>query len=223
MKAPAFTQKLGFRIQLILAAFILAMAVFHFVYWQPQMENRLRQSIQQSVSRNLETIANATAPQLYTNDIPTVQDVATLFIKQYNSVSPIKRDPLTQKQGYSDIGGTKVVRLEVFGRNGSSKFNFGELQDPQSATRDDLVHVRVNAELDIDFTKIQVGAIEASFDISEAIAQEHAWLLWYEELQLAFAFCLAVATALVLDRNVRRPLTMLANASSRCFPNPSGR
>lgn len=213
MKAPAFTQKLGFRIQLILAAFILAMAVFHFVYWQPQMENRLRQSIQQSVSRNLETIANATAPQLYTNDIPTVQDVATLFIKQYNSVSPIKRDPLTQKQGYSDIGGTKVVRLEVFGRNGRSKFKFGEQQDPESATRDDLVHVRVNAELDIDFTKIQVGAIEASFDISEAIDQEHAWLLWYEELQLAFAFCLAVATALVLDRNVRRPLTMLANAS----------
>lgn len=213
MKAPAFTQKLGFRIQLILAAFILAMAVFHFVYWQPQMENRLRQSIQQSVSRNLETIANATAPQLYTNDITTVQDVTTLFIKQYNSVSPIKRDPLTQKQGYSDIGGTKVVRLEVFGRNGRSKFKFGEQQDPESATRDDLVHVRVNAELDIDFTKIQVGAIEASFDISEAIAQEHAWLLWYEELQLAFAFCLAVATALVLDRNVRRPLTMLANAS----------
>ena len=213
MKAPAFTQKLGFRIQLILAAFILAMAVFHFVYWQPQMENRLRRSIQQSVSRNLETIANATAPQLYTNDIPTVQDVATLFIKQYNSLSPIKRDPLTQKQGYSDIGGTKVVRLEVFGRNGRSKFKFGEQQDPESATRDDLVHVRVNAELDIDFTKIQVGAIEASFDISEAIEKEHAWLLWYEELQLAFAFCLAVATALVLDRNVRRPLTMLANAS----------
>ena len=132
MKALAFTQKLGFRIQLILAAFILAMAVFHFVYWQPQMENRLRRSIQQSVSRNLETIANATAPQLYTNDITTVQDVATLFTKQYNSVSPIKRDPLTQKQGYSDIGGTRVVRLEVFGRNGNSKFKFGEPQDPQS-------------------------------------------------------------------------------------------
>ena len=63
------------------------------------------------------------------------------------------------------------------------------------STRDDLVHARVNAELDIDFTKIQVGAIEASFDISEAIEKEHAWLLWYEELQLAFAFCLAVATA----------------------------
>ena len=213
MKAPAFTQRLAFRIQLILAAFVLAMAVFHIAYWQPQMENRLRRSIQRSVSRNLETIANAAAPQLYNNDITTVQDVTTLFIKQYNSESPIKQDPLTQSRGYSDVGGTKVVHLEVFGRNGDSKFKYGEAQVPLAASDNDLLRVRVDANLDIDYTKIQVGEIEASFDISEAIEKEHAWLLWYEQLQLAFALCLAVATALVLDRNVRQPLTMLADAS----------
>ena len=75
MNLPSFTQKLSFRIQLILAAFVIAMAAFHLLYWQPEMENRLRRSITNSVTRNVDTIANAAAPELYAGDLQSMNDV----------------------------------------------------------------------------------------------------------------------------------------------------
>ena len=84
MNLPSFTQKLSFRIQLILAAFVIAMAAFHLLYWQPEMENRLRRSITNSVTRNVDTIANAAAPELYAGDLQSMNDVLTSFVEQYN-------------------------------------------------------------------------------------------------------------------------------------------
>lgn len=209
MNLPSFTQKLSFRIQLILAAFVIAMAAFHLLYWQPEMENRLRRSITNSVTRNVDTIANAAAPELYAGDLQSMNDVLTSFVEQYNQDRRINSDPETGQLSYSDAGDTRVTYLEILGNTGDSKFRFGEPPENHSAESTNLLHV----QREVVFVGLSAGIVKASFDISTAIAREHSWLLWYEELQLAFAFGLAIATALVLDRNVRRPLTLLAKAS----------
>ena len=209
MPLPNFTHKLSFRIQLILAVFVIAMGSFHLLYWQPKMENKLRESISNNMDRNLETIANAAAPRSYAGDLQAVEDLLDLFTEQYNQRSVIRPDPTSGKLIYSDSGDVRVIYLEYVDVDGNPSYSFGIKDTGPDEPDDNLLRYRKR----IEFGETNLGEIQAWFDISGAIKREHQWLLWYEELQLAFAFCLAIVTAWVLDRNVRRPLTLLARAS----------
>lgn len=209
MPLPNFTHKLSFRIQLILAVFVIAMGSFHLLYWQPKMEDKLRESISNNMDRNLETIANAAAPRSYEGDLQAVEDLLELFTEQYNQRSVIRPDPTSGKLIYSDSGDVRVIYLEYVDVDGNPSYSFGIKDTGPDEPNDNLLRYRKR----IEFGETNLGEIQAWFDISGAIKREHQWLLWYEKLQLAFAFCLAIVTAWVLDRNVRRPLTLLARAS----------
>ena len=206
MKLSSITQKLSFRIQSILGVFIIAMAAFHLLYWQPRMENRLRRSITDSIERNLTTLVNAVTLSAYNNqfDLSSQKETFELFVQQY---SPDLRNPASLDT--SRDSGIRIVYLEWTNRSGNSIYLHGKAAIPtQIDTSNYLI-----ANKEIALLGSSVGDVKATFDISKAISQEHDWLLWYEVLQLGFAFCLALATGWVLDRKVRQPLTMLAKAS----------
>ncbi|MDB4679179.1 response regulator [Rhodopirellula sp.] len=214
MKLPNFAFKLGFRIQVILASFVIAMAAFHLIYWQPRMEAKLRQSFEQNINRNLDSICLAIAPNLYSGDAAGATERIESFLKQYNEKPFAETDiALASEEPGRDIS---VRHIELWNAQGGLLYRSGsEDTDSENEFRPDDPNL-------LDFFKRvnfgkgpegNVGEINAWFDISGAIAKEHQWLLWYEELQLALFLCLALVTGWVLDRNVRKPLTLLARAS----------
>ena len=206
MRFPSLTQKLSFRIQFMLAIFIIAMATFHLLYWQPKMENRLRKSMTDSIERNLATLVNAVKLTAYNNqfDLTSQKEIFELFVQQY---SP-DRKTNTNLNSIQD-NGIRIIYLEWINQKGNPIYRHGNSKTAFRENTSDLVI----SEKEIALLGTSVGNVQAIFDISEAISREHDWLLWYEELQLGFAFCLALGTAWVLDRKVRHPLTMLASAS----------
>src|SRR6056300_1238222 len=117
MKLPRFTQTLAGQIQLILATFVFVVAGFHLLYWQPQMENRLRKTIHASVDRNLETLGSAIAADLWVDsgDLANAQEKIDLFVKQYNQTYS------SRHLSYSDhVSGIRIVYLRYINNKGTA-------------------------------------------------------------------------------------------------------
>ena len=207
MKLPRFTQTLAGQIQLILATFVFVVAGFHLLYWQPQMENRLRKTIHASVNRNLETLGSAIAADLWVDsgDLANAQEKIDLFVQQYNQT-----DSYRHLSDSDHVSGIQIIDLQYINNKGTATPLRGEDKSPAELTVD--VNV-VRSESIIKLGETELGILKSQFDIGEAISRENQWLLWYEALLIAFVCCLAFSTAWILDRKVRRPLAMLAQAS----------
>jgi len=198
MKQSRFIDKLGFRIFAILVSCVFVFTIFHLGYWYPRLETELRQSAKEDLELRMETLADAIAPMLWSNNSIELESLLDRVTERY---------PETW------------LAVEVYYADGLIAYpTAGSALDDQADTKE-VSEVLPEAgpfptiEKEVHFQHKDVGKILIWFNAEPILQEQRALWSWYARIQLVVALLLACLTAWFLDASVRRPLTLLANAS----------
>ncbi len=198
MKQSRFIDKLGFRIFAILVSCVFVFTIFHLGYWYPRLETELRQSVKEDLDLRMETLADAIAPMLWSDNSIELESLLDRVTKRY---------PETW------------VAVEVYYADGLIAYpTAGSALDDQADTKEVSEVLPEDGpfptiEKEVHFNHKDVGKILIWFNAEPILQEQRALWSWYARIQLVVALVLACLTAWFLDASVRRPLTLLANAS----------
>jgi signal transduction histidine kinase/response regulator RpfG family c-di-GMP phosphodiesterase len=199
MKQSRFIDKLGFRILAILVSFVFVVTIFHLGYWLPRLEDELRDSVHEDLKLQMETLSDALAPMLWSNnsiELASLLDrVSERYPETWVEVELYYADGLI---AYPTAG--PVLEAQADTKGSSAAF---------SVDRTYLL----NKNETVYFEGIAVGELVIWFNVEPILQQQRALWSWYGRVQLVVALALACLTAWFLDASVRRPLTLLASAS----------
>lgn len=199
MKQSRFIDKLGFRIFAILVSFVFVVTIFHLGYWYPRLEKELRESVDEDLTLRMETLSDAIAPMLWSNNSIELESLLDQVTKRYP-------ETWVEVEVYYADG------LIAYPTAGSVLEDQANTQDTSEVLSEDGTYLFPKVK-DVSFKDTDVGKIIIWFNAEPILQEQRALWSWYGTIQLVVALVLACLTAWFLDASVRRPLTLLANAS----------
>ena len=192
MKPSRFIDKLGFRILAILAVFAVAVTIFHFFYWLPRLEAQLRASVREELKLQVETVSDAIAPTIETGQSIAYQNLLGRL-----------------KERYADTW----VKVELTDSENDLLLYPLSIDEKEAEPSGQDNPYLIKESGDVIYFDEKVGELTIWFDARSVLEQQRETWFWYGQVQLVVALALAILTALFLEVNVRRPLTLLAGAS----------
>jgi two-component system sensor histidine kinase/response regulator len=191
MKPSRFIDKLGFRFLAILVLFAVAVTIFHLWYWVPRLESQLRESVQEELELQLETVSDAIAPMVATGKSVEYKNLLDRLKRRYEGT-------------WVHVELTDSVDDVLY------PIGFKKEDGPFVDESNPNLIIRTGQIIYFDET---LGNLKIWFDAQSVLAEQRVTWSWYGVVQLVVALALAGLTAVFLELNVRRPLTLLADAS----------
>lgn len=196
MKQFRFIDKLGFRISAVLLSFAVMFTIFHFGYWLPRLQKQLRDSAQTNLQLQMDMLSDSLAPMLWNNTSIELQNLMKRTHERYPETW------IKVQVSYAD----GLIAYESTNATQQSQQLTPQHFPPEST--DLWLETKT-----ILFKTQFVGNLKIWFNPRPTLQQQRAEWFWYSQIQLFIGLAIICLTAWFFDTSIRRPLSMLANAS----------